>query len=35
MARAVERALARAMVRRLADEVGRIVESEGGASAVS
>lgn len=34
-ARAVERALARAMVRRLADEVGRIVESEGGASAVS
>jgi DNA-binding transcriptional MerR regulator len=35
-ARAVERALARAMVRRLADEVGRIVEAEGGgASAVS
>ncbi|MDQ1375251.1 MAG: hypothetical protein QOJ09_2589 [Actinomycetota bacterium] len=34
--RAVERALARAMVRRLADEVGRIVEAEsGGASAVS
>ena len=34
-ARAAERALARAMVRRLADEVGRIVESEGGESAVS
>lgn len=34
-ARAVERALARAMVRRLADEVGRIVQSEGGESAVS
>ena len=34
-ARAVERALARAMVRRLADEVGRIVQAEGGRSAVS
>ena len=29
-ARAVERALARAMTLRLADEVGRIVEAEGG-----
>lgn len=34
-ARAVERALARAMVRRLADEVSRIVEVEGGTSAAS
>ena len=34
-AAAAERALARAMVQRLADEVGRIVETEGGESAVS
>jgi DNA-binding transcriptional MerR regulator len=34
-ARAVERALARAMVKRLGEEVGRIVEAEGGQSAVS